>query len=55
MAVTPLNKRKIVKKIKKIPNRFQSHQWKRVNPVSHLIIFNTNPSLFYLIRIPTEL
>ena len=31
MAVRPLNRRKIVKKITRIPRRFQSHQWKRVN------------------------
>merc|ERR1712166_1116800 len=30
-----LNRRKIVKKITHTPNRFQSHQWKRVNPDSH--------------------
>merc|ERR1712046_277658 len=30
MAVQPLNKVKIVKKVTKHPNRFQSHQWKRV-------------------------
>ena len=35
MAVQPLNKRKIVKKITHTPRRFQSHQWKRVNPDSH--------------------
>ena len=30
-----MSKRKIVKKITHTPNRFQSHQWKRVNPDSH--------------------
>merc|ERR1711939_84790 len=35
MAVQPLVRRKIVKKITSTPNRFQSHQWKRVNPDSH--------------------
>merc|ERR1711939_1212370 len=35
MAVQPLNRRKIVKKITRTPRRFQSHQWKRVNPDSH--------------------
>ena len=27
--------KKIIKKIKRGPRRFQSHQWKRVNPDSH--------------------
>merc|ERR1711977_647500 len=35
MAAKPLNRRKIVKKIGRIPRRFQSHQFKRVNPNSH--------------------
>ena len=35
MAPRPLNRRKIVKKITKVPRRFQSHQFKRVNPDSH--------------------
>ena len=34
MAVQPLNRRKIVKKITKTPNRFQSDRFKRV-PHSH--------------------
>ena len=38
MAVQPLNRRKIVKKITRTPRRFQSHQWKRVNPDSHRVV-----------------
>ena len=38
MAVQPLNRRKIVKKITRTPKRFQSHQWKRVNPNSHRVV-----------------
>merc|ERR1711865_512643 len=35
MAVQSINNKKIVKKITLVPRRFQSHQWKRVNPDSH--------------------
>merc|ERR1711967_197578 len=35
MAVQPAKHKKIVKKITHTPKRFQSHQWKRVNPNSH--------------------
>merc|ERR1711934_388794 len=35
MAPQPLKHKKIVKKITSAPKRFQSHQWKRVNPDSH--------------------
>merc|ERR1712083_553184 len=35
MAVQALKHKKIIKKIKRGPRRFQSHQWKRVNPDSH--------------------
>merc|ERR1712127_349364 len=38
MAPTPLNRRKITKKITKIPGRFQAHEYKRVNPNSHRAI-----------------
>merc|ERR1711935_670075 len=38
MAARPLNRRKIVKKIARIPRRFQSHEYKRVNPDSHRAI-----------------
>ena len=38
MAAKPLNRRKIVKKIVKIPGRFQAHEYKRVNPNSHRAI-----------------
>merc|ERR1712188_11771 len=35
MAPQPLKHKKIVKKITRTPRRFQSHQFKRVNPDSH--------------------
>merc|ERR1712070_503491 len=38
MAARPLNRKKIVKKITRIPRRFQSHEYKRVNPNSHRAI-----------------
>merc|ERR1712071_551158 len=38
MAARPLNRRKITKKITKIPGRFQADEYKRVNPNSHRAI-----------------
>ena len=54
MAPSPLNRRKITKKITKIPGRFQAHEYKRVNvsSISKAIPFRPNKLLtlfFYII------
>lgn len=51
MAVTPLNRRKIVKKVTKTPNRFQSHLYMRVSVSSITIIILT---FFAFLRPPIE-